>query len=105
MTRISKREQQKYKKNVGSRAEVFHGTAHHTTGGLTKQNLLYNPKTKRIISKKKHFTAKKENRLVKHGYGATKGHFGYVKINNTSKNNHKGGANSVVHISNKTPRL
>ena len=32
----------------------------------------------RIVSKKKHATAKKEKRLQKYGYFAQKGKFGYV---------------------------
>jgi hypothetical protein len=37
---------------IGSRAQVMHGTAHHTTGGLTKTDLKYN-KWGRIVSRKK----------------------------------------------------
>ena len=59
-------------KTVGSRAEVFHGTAKHTSGGLEKKDLLQN-KHGRIVSRRKHTTAKKENRLKKHGYTAKKG--------------------------------
>ena len=77
-------------KTVGSRAEVWHGTAKHTSGGLTKNDLFKN-KSGRIVSKKKHFTSKKENRLVKSGYGTKKGKFGYVKIG-TQKRSRKGGA-------------
>jgi hypothetical protein len=33
----------------------------------------------RIVSAKKHVTAKKEKRLEKYGYFAKKGKFGYVK--------------------------
>jgi len=33
----------------------------------------------RIVSAKKHATAKKEKRLEKYGYFAKKGQFGYVK--------------------------
>jgi hypothetical protein len=33
----------------------------------------------RIVSRKKHVTAKKEKRLEKAGYFAEKGKFGYVK--------------------------
>ena len=43
----------KYKKTVGSHAEVFHGTAKHTSGGLTKNDLMKN-KRGEIVSKKKH---------------------------------------------------
>ena len=64
-------------KAVGSRAEVWHGNAKHTSGGLTKAKLFKN-KNGRIVSRKKHETAKKEKRLQKHGYFAKKGKFGYV---------------------------
>ena len=65
-------------KTVGSRAEVWHGNAKKTSGGLTKKDLLKN-KHGRIVSKKKHNTAKKEKRLEKHGFFAKKGKFGVVK--------------------------
>jgi hypothetical protein len=39
-------------KKIGSRAQVMHGTAHHTTGGLTKADLKMN-KWGRIVSRKK----------------------------------------------------
>jgi hypothetical protein len=63
---------------VGSRRQVWNGTAKHTSGGLTKSDLMMSHG--RIVSKKKHFTAKKEMRLLKHGYGTKKGKFGYVKV-------------------------
>ena len=65
-------------KTFGSRAEVFHGTAKKTTGGLEKSDLLKN-KHGEIVSKKKHLTAKKEKRLEKAGYFTVKGKFGFVK--------------------------
>ena len=65
---------------VGTRAQVWHGTAYKTTGGLKKPDLMQN-KSGRIVSEKKHYTAKKENRLIKHGYGTKKGKFGFVKLN------------------------
>ena len=67
-----------YEKIRGSRTQVLNGTAYMTTGELTKEKLLYN-KNGYIVSKKKHFTAKKEMRLEKYGYFAKKGKFGYVK--------------------------
>jgi hypothetical protein len=70
--------------SIGSRAKVWRRTADITTGGLTRDNLLQN-KHGRIVSRKKHETAKKEMRLVKHGYGAKKGKFGTVKLSS-----HKG---------------
>jgi hypothetical protein len=66
-------------RKVGSRAQVMHGTAHHTTGGLTKRDLKYN-KWGRIVSKKRSTMAKKTRRLEKAGYKATKGKFGVKKV-------------------------
>lgn len=63
---------------IGSRAQVMHGTAHHTSGGLTKGDLKYN-KHGRIVSRKKSQKAKKEKRLEKAGYKTRKGKFGAVK--------------------------
>jgi hypothetical protein len=62
----------------GSRAQVWHETAHETSGGLTKSHLMKN-KLGRIVSKKKHLTAKKEKRLEKAGYFTKKGEFGAVR--------------------------
>jgi len=78
----------KYEILEGSRAQVMHGTAYKTSGGLKKHDLLQN-KNGRIVSKKKHATAKKEKRLVKAGYGTKKGHFGAVKIGTRSRR-HRG---------------
>ena len=70
-------------KLIGTRAEVWHGTACKTSGGLMKKDLFYKKSKKgkygRIVSKKKHFTAKKEKRLEKYGFFAKKGKFGFVK--------------------------
>ena len=67
-----------FKKINGTRAEVWHGTACKTNYGLRKKDLFYN-KHGRIVSKKKHLTAKKEKRLEKFGFFAKKGKFGFVK--------------------------
>jgi hypothetical protein len=72
----------------GSRAQVWHGTAFKTNGELHKHQLMKN-KSDRIVSKKKHDTAKKDNRLVKHGYGTKKGKFGFVKIGSRKSRRHK----------------
>ncbi len=72
-----------YEMLIGTRAQVWHGTAYKTTGGLTKGDLFQN-KGGRIVSKAKHFTAKKERRLVKAGYGTKKGKFGFVKVGKTA---------------------
>ena len=66
-----------FDKTEGSRTEVLHGTAKHTSGGLEKKDLMKN-KWGRIVSLKKHKTAKKEKRLEKAGYFAMKGSFGVV---------------------------
>jgi hypothetical protein len=71
-------------KSNGSRAEVFHGNALHTTGGLTKKDLLKN-KHGEIVSRKKHFQAKKDKRLEKAGFFTQKGKFGFVRKDNTKK--------------------
>jgi hypothetical protein len=75
-------------KTFGSRAEVFHGNAKKTTGGLTKSDLLQN-KHGEIVSRKKSVTAKKEKRLEKAGYFTKKGVFGFVKKDVKGKKSRK----------------
>jgi hypothetical protein len=72
---------------IGTRAQVWHGTAKKTSGGLTKSDLMMN-KAGRIVSRSKHFSAKKEMRLLKYGYATKKGQFGFVKVG--SRKNRKG---------------
>lgn len=67
-----------YPQLFGSRHQVMNGTAYKTRGELTKSAFIMN-KWGRIVSKKKHSTAKKEKRLQKYGYYAQKGKFGFVK--------------------------
>ena len=83
-----------YEMLIGTRAQVWHGTAYKTSGGLCKHHLFQN-KAGRIVSKTKHFTAKKERRLVKAGYGTKKGKFGFVKLNKTKSK--RGGTTGSVH--------
>jgi hypothetical protein len=71
---------------IGSRRQVWNGTAKRTSGGLTKGDLMMSHG--RIVSKSKHVSAKKEMRLLKYGYGTQKGKFGFVKIG--TKKNRKG---------------
>lgn len=79
----------------GSRSQVMHGTAYKTVGGLTKKHLMYN-KHGRIVSRRKHATAKRENRLKKAGWVPIgKGKFGSVFIGDKSqktrsKKSHRG---------------
>lgn len=82
-----------FKRLLGSRREVFNGTAKKTTGGLEKTDLFYN-KYGRIVSKKKHFTAKKEKRLQKYGWTAKKGKFGGIKLKPKAKKTPKRGKKS-----------
>jgi DVNP family len=63
---------------VGSRAQVMHGTALKTAGGLRKADLKYN-KAGRIVSRAKSARARKDKRLQKAGYHTRKGVFGHVK--------------------------
>ena len=64
---------------VGTKAQVFHSTAKHTSGGLTKKDLMKTKKG-RIVSRKKHALGKKSlKNLVKAGYKAKKGTFKLFK--------------------------
>ena len=64
---------------IGTRAQVWHGTAKKTPGGLTKSHLMKN-KHGRIVSRRKHASGKKSiKRLRKLGYVAKKGHFTLFK--------------------------
>ena len=77
-----------HKKTVGTKAEVFHGTAKHTSGGLHKKDLMKHKG--RIVSRKKHAAGKKAiQRLFKLGYKPTKGSFKAMKKGHTRK--HRGG--------------
>lgn len=62
-------------KTIGSKAEVFHGTAKHTSGGLKKKDLVKTRKG-RIVSRKKQAAGKKAiKRLFALGYKPKKGKF------------------------------
>ena len=78
-------------KTEGSRAEVMHGKAVRTSGGLTKKELKYN-KQGRIVSKKKSQIAKKNKRLEKAGYKTKKGEFGSFYVSPTKKRSKKKGS-------------
>ena len=83
----------KYEMLFGSRAQVMHGTAYKTSGGLTANNLLQN-KHGRIVSASKHREGKNKNKnnLLLNGYTAKKGKFGYVKVGSTrGRRRHRGG--------------
>jgi hypothetical protein len=63
---------------IGSRAQVIHGNAKMTGGGLKKKDLKYNKQGK-IVSKKMSSIAKKDKRLQKAGYTTKKGQFKLFK--------------------------
>ncbi len=81
-----------HEKTTGSKAEVFHGTAKHTSGGLTKKDLM-KTKAGRIVSRKKHAAGKKAiARLFKLGFKPTKGRFSLFGKGATRKAGRKGRA-------------
>lgn len=76
-------------KTFGTRAEVFHGNAKKTSGGLTKSGLEKN-KNGRIVSKKLAALAKKsiKKNLFDKGYKPKKGKF--VVMRKSMKKGKKG---------------
>ena len=65
---------------VGTKAQVWHGTAKHTSGGLTKGDLMKTRKGRIVSKKKKHAAGKKAlKQLKKAGYVAKKGTFKLFK--------------------------
>lgn len=69
----------------GSRRQVWNKTAHKTDGGLTRSDLIKN-KWGNIVSKRKHFTAKRQKRLEKAGWFPRKdGQFGAEKRQSRKK--------------------
>ena len=79
-----------FEQTFGTRSKVWHGTAKKTTGNLTKSDLMMN-KHGRIVSRKMHNTAKRENRLVKAGFLTKKGHFGFIKKGKNTRGRHTRG--------------
>ena len=78
-------------KTVGSKAEVFHSTAKHTSGGLKKKDLM---KTKhgRIVSRRKHSLGLKAvKRLFALGYKPKKGTFKAMRKSMVDGRRHKKG--------------
>jgi len=63
---------------VGTRAQVWHGTADRTAGGLTKKDLFM--KNGRIRSKRASRSAKKNQNLKKAGWTFKKGEFGAIRL-------------------------
>ena len=99
-------------KAVGSKAEVWHQTAKHTSGGLHKKDLMKHKG--RIISRKKHAAGKKAiSHLRKLGFIAKKGTFKLFKKGDAHKKTAKkhgkrhtrrrGGADGVPSTSASAP--
>jgi hypothetical protein len=64
---------------VGSKAMVWHGTARHTPGGLTRKDLMKTKKG-RIVSRKKHSIGlRRIKTLHKQGFKPKKGTFKLFK--------------------------
>ena len=99
---------------IGSRAQVMHGNAKMTGGGLMKKDLTYN-KAGKIVSKKMSKMAKKEMRLQKAGYITTKGIFGVKKMSGGAKVDEldvkktytltKGKESLMIYIDGKPPNI
>jgi hypothetical protein len=72
-------------KAVGSKAEVFHGTCKHTSGGLTKKDLVKN-RHGRIVSRKKQALGRKSiKNLFAKGFRPKKGVFTLMRKSMASK--------------------
>ena len=78
-----------YKRLIGSRAEVMHGTAYKTSGNLTKEQLKYNKHHKIVSLAKSSKGAQMLKRLTRKGYFTRKGHFGYVKKDGKTARKHR----------------
>ena len=82
----------KFKQTVGSRVQVWHGTAEKTSygkDGLRKKDLVKHKG--RILSRKKHMWGKRHGlkQLRDAGYTTQKGKFGAIKIG-SKKNRSRG---------------
>ncbi len=94
-------------KRIGSKAEVYHGSAKQTSGGLKKKDLMKHKN--RIVSRKKHEAGKKAiKRLFALGYKPKKGTFKLMRKSMVDGRRHKkdsrrqsrkrGGANGLLAI-------
>jgi len=78
-------------KTVGSKAEVYHGNAKHTSGGLKKGDLM-KTKAGRIVSRRKHALGKTAiKRLFKAGYKPKKGTFRLMGKSGSQTRRRRGG--------------
>jgi hypothetical protein len=80
---------------VGTKAQVWHGTAKHTSGGLTRKDLMKTKKG-RIVSRRKHAAGQRAiKKLRKMGYIAKKGKFSLF-----TKKSKRGGSASTNPFAN-----
>jgi len=78
MTTVGKRTMTRKMPTTGSKAQVWHGTAKHTSGGLTRKDLMRHKG--KIVSRRKHAAGLKAiKKLRKMGYVAKKGTFKLFK--------------------------
>ena len=83
-------------KAVGTKAEVFHGTAKHTSGNLHKKDIMKHKG--RIVSRKKHAAGKKAiKRLFALGYKPKKGTFKVMRKSMVDGRRHKKGRHTRKH--------
>ncbi len=83
---------------VGSKAQVWHGTARHTSGGLHKKDLM-KTKSGRIVSRRKHSLGKKAIKTLKRmGYIAKKGTFKLFRKGVRTMKRRGGGAEGGLEI-------
>ena len=77
---------------VGSKAQVWHGTAAHTSGGLEKKDLVKN-KHGRIVSRRKMLAGRKALKyLTRKGYKAKKGTFRLFNKHRRTSRRQQGGS-------------
>jgi hypothetical protein len=89
-----------FEQTLGSKAQVWHGTAKKTSGGLTKSHLMKN-KHGHIVSKKQHKRGKSAiKHLFKLGFKPKKGTFKAFRKGHKGSKKMRGGTGSAVGIGN-----
>ena len=73
-----------FKQRVGSKRQVWNGTARETPGGIKKSGL-FQDKYGNIKSKKASRSAKKTKNLKRAGWTFKKGQFGAVRVSEEKK--------------------
>ena len=78
-----------YRLLIGSKAQVFRGTAYKTAGGLTENGVIKSKSSGKYVSKKASKRAKSEDRLGKAGWTTVAGKFGAVRKEDLKKTQKK----------------